>query len=108
MRETAGLPRHSGNVRVHFRIREGDKERVQVVQGVVIEKRAAVPERPSRFAKFRTALASNVFSRSTRRASNKSSHRARSRSSVASVLPPRSARQKARLRSGRRQNAENI
>ena len=56
---------HPGDtIRVHVKIKEGDKERVQAFEGVVI-KRDNGPRPASRCARSVSARAWNAFSRST-------------------------------------------
>ena len=52
--------RAGDTVRVHVRIKEGEKERIQVFEGVVIQPswRSAFQRRPSPFARSRTAWGS--------------------------------------------------
>ena len=49
-------------VRVHVKIREGDKERIQVFEGTVIARKAQAFPRLSPFAAFLTALALKGYS----------------------------------------------
>ena len=44
-------------VRVHVRIKEGSRERIQVFEGTVIARTTAASARPSPFVVFPTALA---------------------------------------------------
>ena len=45
------------NVKVHYRIKEGDRERVQVFQAMSFACRVPVPVRPSPFVRSPTAWA---------------------------------------------------
>lgn len=51
------------SVRVHVKIKEGDRERIQVFEGTVIAKNTAVLPRPLPFAAFPTAAVWREFSR---------------------------------------------
>ena len=44
------------NVKVHYRIKEGNRERIQVFQGDVTAVMALLPVRPSRFARSASLL----------------------------------------------------
>jgi ribosomal protein L19 len=59
-------------LKVHVRVVEGGKERVQVFQGNVIRARAAACRRPTRSASSATASASSAPSRCTLRRSRRS------------------------------------
>ena len=54
-------------LKVHVRVVEGNKERVQVFQGVVIRRQGSGVRRRSPSARSATASASSARSRSTRR-----------------------------------------
>ena len=50
-------------VNVHVKIREGNKERIQQFQGVVIQRLTLTPTaKPSPFVRFRTRSVPSVFS----------------------------------------------
>ena len=59
-------------VRVHTKVREGDKERIQIFSGIVIARKGPESTRPSPSAGSATARASSAFSRSIRRTSRRS------------------------------------
>ena len=58
-------------VRVHVKVREGDKERIQVFEGIVIGMHRAVRGLRSRSARCRSARASSEFFRCIRRLSRR-------------------------------------
>jgi hypothetical protein len=62
-------------VRVHTRVREGDKERIQIFGGIVIGRKVAASTRRSPSAASPTAKASSACSRFTRLASRRSRSR---------------------------------
>ncbi len=81
-------------VRVHVKVREGDKERIQVFEGMVIGMHRGGTARPSRSARCRSARASSASSRCTRRRSTRSrSMRVGAGPPREAVLPARPARQ---------------
>ena len=59
-------------VRVLVRVREGDKERLQAYEGVVIARRAAASTRPSRCGRSPPASASSASSRCIPRCTRRS------------------------------------
>jgi len=55
------------DVAVHFKVVEGDKQRVQIFRGMCIQKRATASTKPSPSARCRAEWASSGFFRPTRR-----------------------------------------
>ena len=53
-------------VRVHVKIKEGSRERIQIFEGTIIAKNMAALRNPSPFAAFPTVSAARRFSRFTR------------------------------------------
>jgi hypothetical protein len=59
-------------VKVHVRVREGDKERIQIFEGVVIGMhRGGTRAPPSPYGRSRSGRASSAFFRCTRRRSRR-------------------------------------
>lgn len=83
IREDIPQVRVADNVKVHYRIKEGDRERIQVFQGDVIRMAAPVPARPSPSARCPSVSVLSVPSRFTAPRSPSS----RSFVMVASVAP---------------------
>lgn len=54
--------RSGSTVRVHVKIKEGDKSRIQVFEGVVIERAGEESLKHSQFVRFLTKLVLNVNS----------------------------------------------
>jgi ribosomal protein L19 len=52
-------------VSVHYKIREGNKERIQVYQGVVIQRNSVGVSEHLPYVKYQTVLVLSVFSLST-------------------------------------------
>ena len=51
-------------ITVHYKIKEGNKERIQTFQGVVLQRAGKGQPKPSRSEKFQETLALKGFSRS--------------------------------------------